>query len=354
MMAKPKSENNKSVVAFRDNYEHLESELRKLDLLIQKQALIFSLQSQAAQPEGETQGKYITYSEVDLMLDNSFHVNHDHSELKEIVLQIDMLQKEIDCRTAQSRKEGVFLALPQLAFLFSLSPFELQTIVICVAPELDRKYDKLYAYLQNDITRKKPGVDLVINLLCEERHNKWKARSEFTKHSNMFRADILTVVYDHQSPSGSSDLARFLKIDPRVLNYLLGNNAVDDRLTGFINLCTPLTSMDKVAVDSSIKEKLLNISKHNFVKEAGNRKKMVLHFYGPYGSGKKDLASAVCKQLDCEMLCLDMELLLSDERDAEHLLRLAFRESIFSGTAVFIDNVDLLYTNERSTVGFIK
>jgi|RhiMetdeSRZDD1v2_1073273.scaffolds.fasta_scaffold1065608_2 winged helix domain-containing protein len=32
--------------------------------------------------------------------------------------------------------------------------------------ELRRKYDTLYAYLQDDITRKRPSVDLVLDILC--------------------------------------------------------------------------------------------------------------------------------------------------------------------------------------------
>ncbi|WP_394325977.1 hypothetical protein [Methanosarcina horonobensis] len=37
---------------------------------------------------------------------------------------------------------------------FSLDPFEIDILLIGLAPELDLKYEKIYSYLQNDVTKK--------------------------------------------------------------------------------------------------------------------------------------------------------------------------------------------------------
>ena len=42
----------------------------------------------------------------------------------------------------------------------------IDVLLICLASELDLRYERLYAYLQDDVTRKQPSVDLVLNLLC--------------------------------------------------------------------------------------------------------------------------------------------------------------------------------------------
>lgn len=49
---------------------------------------------------------------------------------------------------------------------FDLSVFDLALVVIALAPELDLRYERLYAYLQDDVTRRRPTVDLALNLLC--------------------------------------------------------------------------------------------------------------------------------------------------------------------------------------------
>ena len=75
----------------------------------------------------------------------------------------------------------MYLSLPYLAQLFQLTAFEEHCLLVCLAPELDRKYEKLYAYLQDDVTRKKPSVDLVLKLLCETMPEKLAARLAFDR-----------------------------------------------------------------------------------------------------------------------------------------------------------------------------
>ena len=52
-----------------------------------------------------------------------------------------------DTDTASSR-------LGRLQKVFGLSPFELDVVLIALAPELDLRYEKLYAFLHDDIDRK--------------------------------------------------------------------------------------------------------------------------------------------------------------------------------------------------------
>jgi hypothetical protein len=50
--------------------------------------------------------------------------------------------------------------------LFHLSSFDVDTLLVCLAPELHRNYEKLYAYLQDDVTKKRPTVDLCVCSCC--------------------------------------------------------------------------------------------------------------------------------------------------------------------------------------------
>src|ERR1700675_1281761 len=59
-----------------------------------------------------------------------------------------------------------FPCLTWLQRTFGLSPFYLDVILIALAPEVDLRYERLYAYLQDDISRKRPSVNLALNLLC--------------------------------------------------------------------------------------------------------------------------------------------------------------------------------------------
>lgn len=60
------------------------------------------------------------------------------------------------------------IPLRELFDRFALDEFERGCVVLAYAPELDRKYTKLFAYLQDDMTRKAPGVSLCCELLLPE------------------------------------------------------------------------------------------------------------------------------------------------------------------------------------------
>ena len=108
-------------------------------------------------------------------------------------LDLTAFEHAIEASIDASIERGVFLGLPSLATRFELSPLERQAVVVCLAPELDRKYDTLYAYLQQDITRKKPSADLVLDLACRSERERWQARpasvrpGRFVPHSKSSR-----------------------------------------------------------------------------------------------------------------------------------------------------------------------
>ena len=191
-------------------------------------------------------------------------------------------------------------------------------------------------------------------MLCDTQADRWTARTIFSDHAPLFRAGILHTADDLQSPSGSSGLARFLKLDPRILNYLLGNNNIDGRLIGIAQVFGPPTSIDHILVDSLIKTRLLNLTKHHFSMQNPGKKRLVLHFHGPCGVGKRELALGICGQLNCPLLCLDLELLLAHESDFETSMRLAFREGLLLQAALYLDNADILLKDDDKMKAFVK
>jgi hypothetical protein len=65
----------------------------------------------------------------------------------------------------QTETGGPGPRLQRLVDLFELSAFGRDVILICLAPDIDLRYERLYAYLQDDVTRRRPTVDLVLRLL---------------------------------------------------------------------------------------------------------------------------------------------------------------------------------------------
>jgi hypothetical protein len=203
-----------TIVPYRDNQEHLIDALRWLDLL---------LALRVTESRNQRQAQDATAATPSLQGEEAWV-----AECMDLRRQLNTLQGEIEDRVAESLDRGVVLALPRLAQMFGLSEFEVQTLVVSLAPELDRKYDTIYAYLQDDLARNRPSVDLVLSLFCDSEAGRWRARTVFFGHAPLFRSDLLRKSDAPQSVSGSSGLAQFLKLEERVLRYVLGDNAIEE------------------------------------------------------------------------------------------------------------------------------
>lgn len=73
-------------------------------------------------------------------------------------------------------------------------PSEVDLLLICLAPELDLRYEKLYAYLQDDVTKKRPTVELALNLLSPSWEAKVARRQQLNRQASHY-ANIICCTY---------------------------------------------------------------------------------------------------------------------------------------------------------------
>jgi hypothetical protein len=322
---------------FASNHEHIAAELEWLDMLLRLRVQEFRHNSQS-RAEQRGHHLFIADEDVDWMLGGIAGGNTggvgagarfvggagEGAAMRRALVE---RQAEIAVRVAGSAQRGTALGLPQLGHLFSLSRFELQAVVICLAPELRRRYDRIYAYLQDDITRKRPSIDLVIDLLCDTEESKWNARALLAPHATLFHLGLLQTVDDPQSPSGSSGLAQFVRLDPRILQFILGQQMLDDRLSSLVYVRQPEDAEASV-VDPDTRDALLGFIGRWSARPAQERERVVVHLHGRRGSGRHQLALDACATLGCALLELDARRLPGHPDEAEPLLRLALRESL--------------------------
>lgn len=166
--------------------------------------------------------------------------------------------------------------LRRLQELYSLTLFDLSVVVIALAPEVDLKYERLYAYLQDDVTRKRPTVDLALNLLSSSAAEKLDNRRNFASDAPILRRRVIHLIPDvnyAQPPL----LAHYMKLDEQVLRMLLGDAGLDSRLRGFCRL-EEGEMLDGAALSPSIETALSRIVKQT--SGSGERRKLILHFQG--------------------------------------------------------------------------
>jgi hypothetical protein len=188
---------------YRTSRRHVLAELERLDLLLRVQVW---RARQARGEAGELAAFYIPDAEADELLDKVIGqplwagVPLPANVLAAVQARLDQLSGDIAEQTAESLSQGVPLRLAALAPMFGLTAFDLDVILLCLAPELDRSYRRLYAYLQDDIARRLPTVDLAVSLFCPDLGARLSARTRFAATAPLRRFHLLEL---HTAPEES-------------------------------------------------------------------------------------------------------------------------------------------------------
>ncbi|MDL1973313.1 MAG: ATP-binding protein [Deltaproteobacteria bacterium] len=325
--------------------QHILAELERIDLLIQVQV---GRTRQMHMTDSEFQGLCISEQEIDALLKQPIGLPRWASALSpssrtEVQTAFDQMASDIGRRKTESAKQGVTLRFETLERLFHLTSFDVDILLVCMAPELDLRYERLYAYLQDDVTKKRPSVDLVLNLLCPSFQAKLAARDRFSSESPLFKYYLLHFFDDpsHQNPPL---LSKYLRVDERVVNYLLGSDEIDTCLQTCARLSVPHTCLDDLFLPPDVKHRLVLLSQKKLVKDDG----LIFYFQGPYGVGKQSTGEAVCRELGMGLLAVDGEHLLNVQGlDFSKAVRLTAREVLLQGAALYFKGFDGLLADDK-------
>jgi ATP-dependent 26S proteasome regulatory subunit len=317
---------------FRDSTQHLLAELERIDVLIRAQV---ERARQVYPPaKDEFQGLYISEQEIDLLLDKPVGLplwaqGAAPWDSAAVQSATNRMAAQLETRAARSLEQGVPLRLAHLARLFQLTRFDLDTLLITLAPSLDTAYERLYAYLQDDVTKKRPSVDLVLNLLRATVEEKFQARLYFQPDHPLFRYRLLERFDDplHHQPSL---LNQYLKISERVVAYLLGSDGVEETLQPAVHVLQPALQPEQ-----SLPQDMLRLARLA-------RPGAIFHFYGPYGAGKQTVAEALCEELGLRLLVVEGDMLLGQTQPLQDTLRLLQREATLQNAAVYWKGFDML------------
>jgi AAA+ superfamily predicted ATPase len=220
---------------------------------------------------------------------------------------------------------------------FNLSTFDLDILTIAIAPELDRSYEKIYAYLQDDVINTRPTVDLFFNLLSSSIPEKLSRRKHFTSNSPLISNRLLYL------SSASTLLSQHLILDSQIIRLLLQQPGLDFRLTS----CSQLLESDRVSNTLYLKEDVQATLEAIALEDWQKQKPLILYFQGSDRTGKRHTAQIIAKKLECSLLIADLAKLLEDKNNFEEKIQLLWREAWWFDRLLYLDNFDLLYLSEN-------
>ncbi|UUU30753.1 ATP-binding protein [Streptomyces sp. CA-210063] len=132
--------------------------------------------------------------------------------------------------------------LERLAGRLGLTELDVRILLIALAPDLDRSYEPLYGYLNDDVSRRRATVGLALDL-CGLPVHLAQARARFRPSAPLSALGLLTVE-DPERPF----LSRALRVPDRLVAHLLGDDTLDAALVGHVR---PLASPSSPASPAS-------------------------------------------------------------------------------------------------------
>lgn len=113
-----------------------------------------------------------------------------------------------------------------LARRFGLSALDLSLLLAALAPDVDRRFEPLYGYLNDDVGRRRATVALALELAGTGPHEP-SARARFHPAAPLLAGGLL-VLEDEDRPLPG----RALRVPERVVAHLLGDDGLDPELCG--------------------------------------------------------------------------------------------------------------------------
>jgi hypothetical protein len=219
-------------------------------------------------------------------------------------------------------------ALDHLSRVFSLSPFERDVLLMCAGVELDAAFAATTAAAQPDSRRTFPNLSLALAALPEAH---WSA---VTPDAPLRRWRLIEV---EQGAEGL--MASRLKIDERVLHYLVGVSQMDERLRGLILPVSAAAELPPSHLELAERiAKFCDVEKH----DAGLP---VVFLSGNDSAGKRAVAFAAAAKMNLALYTMRAADVPQAVAEREALARLWERESALQGAALLLEQDEALNTH---------
>lgn len=214
-------------------------------------------------------------------------------------------------------------ALDTLCAAFGLSDFERDLLLLCAGVELDASFGPLLAEAQADPGRPCPTFGLALAALPGAH---WSA---LAPEAPLRRWRLIEV------GAGPALVASPLRIDERVLHFLLGVNYLDERLRGMVEPAPPVAPL--APSHAALAERIAGL----WAQPGAGGSPPVVQLWGAESAERQAIAAAVCRRLGWDLFAVGPQHLPADPRELEALTRLWEREALLSRAALLLDCDDL-------------
>jgi Winged helix domain, variant/ATPase family associated with various cellular activities (AAA) len=213
---------------------HLLGRLQVLEMRVR--TAIHARRANDSNPDDRFRGLYISDEEIDALLTAS----RPQSTASDAA---DSILARVEGEADAAERDGADLRLRRLARSFELPECDLELLVVALAPDLEPRFERLYAYLHDDVSRRRASTGLALELTAGLT-GAAEGRRRLHPNSPLIAGGLL-LIEDADRPF----LTRSLRPSDRVVAHLLGDDTADELVA---SVEATFTELDCLDVDEAV------------------------------------------------------------------------------------------------------
>ncbi|MGH9195774.1 MAG: ATP-binding protein, partial [Acidimicrobiia bacterium] len=187
-------------------------------------------------PDDNFRGLYITDAHVDQLLQAPHTLDEPEAPDTDSALQRTQVEEEAD----KAEAGGADVRVRRMRRAFGLDEYDVELFLIALAPDVDPRFERLYGYLHDDVSRRRASPGLALEL-CRGTFATGGDRSRLMPESPLIKGGLITLE-DRDRPF----LTRSLRVPDRVMAFVLGSDAMDPTI---VSLLMPFVESDLEGLD---------------------------------------------------------------------------------------------------------
>lgn len=241
----PKQKENSGESPHMDTtFLHLHTELARIDLLIHRRLAAMERSAQEAPaPDTNAPTLHMSMDEALRILQQPFGVTPEVEADEGVDATYDealeRLQVQIARVVADGSEDAISDETPSesrlvhLVGVCGLTRFDLDCFLVALAPAVDLRYERLYGYLQDDLTRRRATSNLMLDLLAPGGPERLLYLERLSENAPLVRKRLLRPVAEPGILQPVL-LNQGFAANPSIVAWLLGDFRPDDTLTDLV------------------------------------------------------------------------------------------------------------------------
>jgi hypothetical protein len=331
------------------NLRHLQAQMARIDVLVRRQVLLWQRAGQ--DPAEAFRGLHVSDAKARLLSTQPFGGSLSDGatlpteETESLVAAYEQADQDARAILKGANDQGQLLRLQYLSGAFGLDALDLDTLLICLAPALDLRYERLYAYLQDDVTRKRASVNLVLDLLCDnDVPARLAALLRFGDESSLFRAHFLTRASE-PGPTSLPLLSQALAVDEALIVWLLGGFRPHAELGDHASMEWPaVTDSEADPLLVLVGEARAALDQALSLQSADQTPIVVLQ--GADQAGQEAAARYLAAKASLPLLRVDLAAVVGAGVDARRAVELSLRDALLTGSVACLAGWDVCLSSD--------